>query len=306
MCVHTLVICHDLKETKKKKTHNRVLFVANRDITVKQYIYGEDHYIQSLIKLTREEGGCADVAVIFKDEIKLYRYGGTMSVKNIIDIAKDYDVIVLHNVSPAKILRAKLKHKLRTIMPVYFLWNSALPTVSNIVGRIGLTLWQFIVDEYIVPSYSIARGLRLQGIFRKICVIPPLYKCVYCNFEENIKKRSMLTKELPAHVKVVYIGSLNLKRLPLVEVVKRFTKDQSRTYEITIYTADNVDEKVYVVKNVRIKIVKKILSAEEKCRVLRESHMFIAPRRGTTMIPSISVMEADYHGNIIIRNYANA
>jgi hypothetical protein len=268
-------------------------------------VYGEDYYVLTLMKLIRGMGGSVDVASLSMDGVRLYKHGNFASMKSINDVAKDYDVIILHNVSPRKIIEAKIKYRIKVIMPIYFLWNKTSPLIHNLIGRMGTTMWQFIVDGYVVPSPLIYKGLRFQGIFKKIYIIPPLYKCPYCNFEENIKKRSMLERRLPVYVKVVYIGSLNLKRLPLKEVVEMFIKDRGRTYEIIIYTADNVSEKVYDVKNVRVRIINRILSTEEKCRILQGSHMFIAPRHETTMIPSISVMEAEYHGNIIVRNNAN-
>jgi hypothetical protein len=190
-------------------------------------------------------------------------------------------------------------------MPIYLLWNKASPLPYNLLSRIGITIWQFIVDGYITPSSLIYRRLRLQGVFKKIYIIPPLYKCSYCIFEENVKKKFMLERKLPTHVKVVYIGSLDLRRLPLIKVIKRFVEDQSRVYEITIYTAENISKKVYNIRNVKVRIISKILSEEEKCRILRESHMFIAPQHGTTMVPSISIIEAAYHGNIIIKDNEN-
>jgi hypothetical protein len=253
------------------------------------------------MELLRKITNNVDLAVLYRDKIRVYRNGNLISVENIDDLIKDYNLIILHNVSPYKIIRARTKYGIKVIMPIYLLWNRASPLIYSLLSRIGITLWQFIVDGYIASSPLICKGLRLQGVFKKIYIIPPYYKCLYCNFEENIKKRYMLGKKIPNYVKVVYIGSVDLRRLPLIEVVKKFMEDQRRNYEITIYTADNISEKVYKIKNVKIKIINKILSDEEKCKILRESHMFIAPRQGTTMTPSISVMEAEYHGNIIIR-----
>jgi len=279
----------------------KILILSNRDILSKSYIYGEDYYIRTLMELLRKMDNNVDLAVLYRDKIRVYRGENLLSVESIDDLIKDYNLVVLHNVSPYEIIRARIKYNIKVIMSIYLLWNRASPLIYNLLSRIGVTLWQFIVDGYIASSPLIYRKLRLQGVFKKIYVIPPYYKCPYCSFEENIKKRYMLGKKSPAYVKVVYIGSVNLRRLPLIEVVKKFMEDQRRNYEITIYTADNVGEKVYKIKNVEIKIINKILSEEEKCKILWESHMFIAPRQGTTMIPSISVMEAEYHGNIIIR-----
>jgi len=279
----------------------KILVLSNIDILSKSYIYGEDYYIRTLMELLRKIGNNVDLAVVYRDKIRVYRGGNLISVESIDDLIKDYNLIILHNVSPYEIIRVRIKYGIKVIMPIYLLWNRASPLIYNLLSRIGITLWQFIVDGYIAPSPLIYKGLRLQGVFKKILIIPPYYKCLYCNFEENIKKRYTLEKKIPNYVKVVYIGSVDLRRLPLIEVVKKFMEDQRRNYEITIYTADNIGEKVYKIKNVKVKIINKILSEEEKCKILRESHMFIAPRQGTTMAPSISVMEAEYHGNIIIR-----
>jgi len=283
----------------------RVLIFSNRDLSSKPYLYGEDHYISALIELLKKMGNNVDIAVLFKDKIKVFKGENVISVESIDNLIKEYDLILLHNISPYKIIRVKIKYNIRVFMPIYFLWNRTSPLIYNLLSRAGITLWQFIVDAYIAPSSLIYKGLRLQGVFKKIYVIPPYYKCIFCNFEENIKKRYMLEKKIPNYVKVVYIGSVNLRRLPLIEVVKKFIKDQRRYYEITIYTADNISEKEYNIRNVKIQIISKILSEEEKGKILQESHMFIAPRPGTTMIPSISVMEAEYHGNIIIRCNSN-
>jgi hypothetical protein len=167
---------------------------------------------------------------------------------------------------------------------------------------IAATFWQIAVNEYIATSPGIARGLRLRGVFRRIYLVTPVYECEYCNPLRNIEKLRRLKEELPSKVKAVYIGSLNPKRFSLTDVVNSFNDDEQRLYELTVYTATPVLEKTSRIGRVQVKFVRKILSDAEKCRVLSESHLLIAPKRGTTMDPSITEMEAEYHGNIVIRS----
>lgn len=307
---------YDVKPVKKRLTkrenhmfiddltYGRILVLANRDVTMKPCMYGEDYYIQMLVNTLKVNRANVDIAMpLNREEFKVYmREGGNKIISTIDEIIRGYDILILHNISPRKVLRAKIKYKkIKIIMPVYFLWNKGTPVITNIRNRIGLTLLQFIIDEYLVPSPKMVKSLRLQGIIKKIRFIPPVYRCKYCSFEKNKEKLERLKAGLPEKVKVVYIGSFSLPRLALLDVIKMFSKDQSRTYEVTIYTATPIKEGVYRINNVKVSIVRKVLSDGEKCRILSSSHLFIAPRRGTTMEPSISVMEAEHHGNIIIR-----
>jgi uncharacterized protein (UPF0216 family) len=91
------------------------------------------------------------------------------------------------------------------------------------------------------------------------------------------------------------------KRFPLTQIIEALNRDEQRKYKLRIYTASQVKEETYQKGNIEVTIIKKTLSDEEKCKILRDSHIFIAPAIGTTMVPSISVMEAEYHGNIVIR-----
>ncbi|MEM2741631.1 MAG: hypothetical protein QXD95_05725, partial [Nitrososphaeria archaeon] len=166
---------------------------------MKPCLYGEDYYIQKIIEELRLNGISVDIIVMSNQR----------HLSNILKIARNYDVFILHNISPWKVFKAKIKHGIKIVMPVYFLWNKSSPLIYNLISRMGLTLWQLIIDEYIVPSPQIAKGLRLQGIFKRICFKPPAYKCEYCNPEENFKKLMKLREELPPYVKVTYIGSLS-------------------------------------------------------------------------------------------------
>lgn len=281
-------------------TQDKILLVTERDITLKPHLYGEDYYIYTLLKELKKTGIYVDIAVFPENSMRFYEQRKMKRMQDIEPITKSYDAIILHNVSPFKLLRAKFKYKFKLIMPVYFVWNKSSPAISNVRWLVGDTLWQLIVNEFIATSPTVVRGLKIRGIFKKIRLIPPVYRCEYCDLRKNRTKLIMLKKRFPKNVKAVYIGSLNHERLPLVKIENGLNSNNKRVYEVDIYTATPTKERTYEIGNVRVNIVRKILSDEEKCIVLCQSHLFIAPKRGTTMEPSISVIEAKHHGNVVV------
>lgn len=281
--------------------HDKVLLATNKDIAVKPHLHGEDYYIYTLLARLKKNGISVHTAVFSKNTVKFYEQNKIENIQNMGTIMENYRRVLLFNVSPFKLLKLKFKYKLKLVMVVIFLWNKASSAISNVRSFVGDTLWQLIVDEYIATSPAVARGLKRRGIFRKIYLIPPVYTCKYCDWMENAKKLKRLEKRLPRRVRALYIGSLNPKRFSLVNVINRLRNDEERTYELNIYTSTPTRERAYKIGNVEVNVLMKILSDEEKCRVLRESYLFIAPNSGTTMDPSLSVIEAKYHGNIIAR-----
>jgi hypothetical protein len=284
-----------------KMGQSKVLVLTNRDIMVYPHVYGEDYYIHELMELLKKSGIGVGIAVFSNKGPKWYSGEKAKAIQNMEDLVKNYVVLLLHGVSPLKILRLKFKYNLKLVMPVFFLWNRASSAVFNLKGLVGNTFWQLIISCYIATSPRIVRGLRLRGVLRRIYFLPPMYKCKYCDPVQNAKKLKNLKKRLPLKVKVTYIGSLNNKRFPLVSVVKKLQNYRVGSYELAIYTTSQVREEAYTISNVKVDVKRKILSDKEKCKVLQESHLFIAPKPQTTMDPSISVMEATYHGDIVIR-----
>jgi glycosyltransferase involved in cell wall biosynthesis len=276
-----------------------VLLVSNRDVTVKPFLYGEDYYISTIVSELEKCGIPVDFAIFHGKKSESRGRNAAINIEEIVD---DCTVVILHNVSPFHVCKAKMKKKgIRVVIPIYFIWNRVSALCDNLRTSIGPLFWQFVVDEYIVPSRSLAERLRKLGIIKKITILPPEYSCPYCNRMDNLKKRVHLKEHLPRIVNAVYIGSIIPKRIPLARIVDMLNEDPQREYKLTVYTASEIKEQTYQKGNVEIAIVKKSLSDEEKCKILRESHIFIAPTRGATMEPSISIMEAEYHGNIIIK-----
>ena len=71
-------------------------------------------------------------------------------------------------------------------------------------------------------------------------------------------------------------------------------------YKLTVYTASPVKEQLWQEIGSNVEVVSKRLSEKENWN-LKKSHVFVAPRKSTTMEPTISIIEAEYHGNIIER-----
>jgi len=281
-------MCEDYYRLDTKQ----VLLLSNRNITVKPFLYGEDYYIHAVISELEKRGIPVKMKVINRcNRVKNPPYP---------EVDKN-TLVILHNVSPIHVCKLKMRKKFRVLMPVYFLWNRAASPLSNLRTIFGSVFWQFVVDEYLVPSPNLAEKLKKLGVVRKIRILPPKYSCPFCHQKDNLKKMELLKAELPNVVKAVYIGFINHKRFPLRKIIEKLNRDLKRKYELTIYTASPVREKTYCKGNVEVRIVRTKLSEKEKCKVLRESHIYIAPEKGTTMEPSISVIEAEYHGNIIAR-----
>jgi len=280
---------------------SKVLILSNRDVTVEPRLRGEDYYVYKLLEQLKKSGIRADTFYLSKNRTKFYQQEKMNNMENIENVVKKYDVILLHCISPFKLLKAKFKYNLKLIMPVFFLWNKVSSAFFNLKGLLGNIFWQLIISDYIATSSRVMKGLRVRGILRKIYLIPPVYECKYCNPIENANKLRKLKKRLPRKIKVVYIGSLNDKRFPLDSAVRKLRSYGASVCTLDVYTTSPIEQETYAVSNVTVNIKKKILLDKEKCKVLREAHLFIAPKRQTTMDPSMSVMEATYHGDIVIR-----
>jgi len=276
----------------------RVLLVSNRDVTVKPFLYGEDYYIHTIVSGLQRRGIPVDFAIFHGKKTESHGRNVAIDIEEIVD---DRTVVILHNISPFRVCKTKMKKKTRVVMPVYFIWNRISSIYTNLRGILGLSFWQSIVDEYLVPTPSLAERLRKLGIVRRVSILPPEYTCSHCNHIDNLRKRAYLKTQLPRVVEVVYIGSMNPKRFPLAKVIGVLNRDNQREYKLRIYTASQIREETCKRGNVEIRIIERILSEEDKCKILRKSHVFIAPAKGTTMEPSISAMEAEYHGNIVVR-----
>jgi hypothetical protein len=173
--------------------------------------------------------------------------------------------------------------------------------VENLRWSLGRLLWQPVLEEYIATSPHVASGLTKQGVFRRIYLIPPTYFCENCDANQHTSKLEQLRRSLPSTVHAIYIGKIRRQRFPLADVMNRLRSDPRRIYELDIYTATPIEERSYKIDNVRINIHRRILSEAQKCDVLSRSHLFVAPKLGTTMDPPLSVLEARYHGNIVLQ-----
>ncbi len=278
----------------------RVLLLSERDITVKPYVYGEDYYIQTLAQALRTNGVFVGTAIVSEDGIRLYEGETTKLFGAISEVTRHYNTVILHNLSPFVVWATKCKDGPKIMMPIYFLWHSTYSTLENIRNRIGVSVWQVAVDGYLVASPDLVRELRLQGVFRPIYLIPPVYHCSFCDFSHNQEKLRRLRSQLPTKVRVTYLGWLDDAALSLRDVIRSLNKDGNRTYQVRIYTLTPVPWKTFQNENVTVRIISKILSDQEKCEVLSRSDLFIAPLRDTTMLPPVSVIEAEYHGNIVV------
>jgi hypothetical protein len=276
----------------------RVLLASNRDITVKPFLYGEDYYIHTIVSELERCGVPVNFAIFSGKKMESLGRDAAIDIEKIVD---EHTVVILHNVSPFRVCKVKIKKRMKVVMPVYFVWNKLLLAYTNLRGSLGLSFWQPIVDEYLVATPSVAERLRKLGIVRKISILPPEYTCTHCSHIDNSRKRAKLKTQLPRIVEMVYIGSMIPKRFPLPKITDTLNRHSQREYKLRIYTTSQVNNGTYQKGNVEIRIIRRRLSDGEKCKILRESHVFIAPAKGTTMEPSISVLEAEYHGNIIAR-----
>jgi hypothetical protein len=221
------------------------------------------------------------------------------SSRNIEDLIHKDTLVFLHNVSPFHIIKAKIRKKCKVVVPIYFVWNLEGSIFSNTKGIIGQFLWQPLVNQYLATSAEVAQRLRRIGIARNVTVVGPEYSCPYCDRVDYVSKKKYMM-QLPV-VKMVYIGAMKPKRFPLQKILQVLNSDRERQYDLKIFTSSEVNEGRFRRGNVDVSVIKKKLSDFEKCGILKESHFFIAPTKGTTMEPPISVTEAEYHGNVIVR-----
>ncbi len=287
----------DLQSYAEKFSKEQVLILSNRDLDVRPFLWGEDYYISSLMSQLKRKGIHVDTAIVSGKKI---RVNGSSIDENVDEVVHNFTTIILHSNSLSLIFKSRTQNKFKLIMPVYFLKNKCLPTFANLINGFRPLFWQRTVDEYLVASPTIASSLRKIGIIKTINVVPPAYVCPYCNRDGSAGKEELFTKQLPTTVCAVYIGAVLPERFDLKSTVNALERNFGK-YKLTVYTASPVKERLWQENGSTVEVIRKRLSEKEKCEVLKKSHVFVAPKKGTTMEPTISVIEAEYHGNIIGR-----
>lgn len=287
----------DLQSYAEKFAKEQVLIISNRDLDEKPFLFGEDYYISSLMSQLERKGIYVDTAIVSGKKL---RVSGSCIDENVDEVVHSFTTIILHSNSLSLIFKSRMQNKFKLIMPVYFLKNKCLPTFENMINGFRPLFWQTTVDEYLVASPTIAYSLRKIGVAKTINVVPPAYVCLYCNRGDSAGKTKLFMKQLPTTVYAVYIGPILPNRFDLKSTVNSLERNFGK-YKLTVYTASPVKEQLWQENGSTVEIVCKRLSEKEKCEALTKSHVFVAPRKNTTMEPTISIIEAEYHGNIIER-----
>jgi glycosyltransferase involved in cell wall biosynthesis len=245
----------------------------------------------------KRKGIHVDTAIVSGKKI---RVSGSCVDETVDEVVGRFTTIILHTYDMSLFFKSKMQNKFKVIMPVYALRNKSYSALNNLILGLRPFLFQKIVDEYLVASPTIVHALRKMGVTTTINVVPPAYVCPYCSRSDNIDKKNFLKKQLPTTVYAVYIGKVVTNRVDLKSIVNGLESKFGK-YKLTVYTADPVKEQLLQENGSNVEIIVKCLSEKEKCEVLKKSHVFVAPKKNTTMEPSISVIEAEYHGNIIER-----
>jgi len=279
--------------------NKRVVILTNKDIVTKPFLHGEDYYIHTIASKAITQGISVRIQLLQATGLCVHSRKPLKNLENTVDRRT---VMILHNVSPFHIVGLKIRRKPVIVMPVYFIW-SKVSKFANFKEALGAFLWQLMVDEYLVTSPKLAQSLRKIGVVKKINVVPLEYICAFCNPIDNLKKKLSFETFRPNVVQIVYIGSMIPNRFPLIKIIDVLNRNKEMKYNLRIYTMSDVGNREYTAGNVQVKVTQAMLSEKEKCNILQESHIFIAPAEGTTMDPSLSVIEAEYHGNVIARFY---
>lgn len=289
----SLTMSQYVDELKAKK----VLLLSSRDLRKKPFLYGEDNYISMLLSEFNKKA-IPVTMVLVKEDPQKERENIINNIERSID---DQTLIILHNVSPFNILKTKLRRKATIVMPIYFLSNRTCSFLSNLNNKWGPVFWQVFVDEFIVSSPIVAERLRKMGLIRKISVMPPKYSCPCCCLDLTHLKKFNQTDILPSEVNAVYIGAVFPPRFVLSKIINTLNKDEKRHYTLTIYTSSSVPKQTFRNGNVTVIIYMRTLTDQEKCKILSECDAFVAPFTSTTIDPPLSVIEAEYHGKVILR-----
>lgn len=262
---------------------------TNRDLSKVPHLYGEDFYISSIIAYLGTKGMTVRTSVVEKD-------GAPFSSSS------KSSLVILHNVKPS------LLHELsggKILSPVYFIWNKTLPISTNLRILLGPLFFQRKVSAFVVASRHMAKMLKVLGVARRrVIVVPVLYKCPNCSERGRIENPKTTDHHASGFLKAIYIGSLNEKRFSLARAVDKLSYSyNSPKIELSIYTTSKVENKSFFKerRNLEVKIFHGTISDKEKCQLLSESDIFVAPSSHTTMEPPISVIEAKYHGCKILK-----
>ncbi len=272
-----------------------VILSKNEDLSRRPILHGEDYYTNSLFEEFVRRGIHVDLCWFNGNSLQVH--GGSKKRTN--EVIDWGTVVILHGVSPLKIYREKLRGKIKVILPMPFLFNRVRSLSDNLRAIIGVFLLQPLIDEYLTSSSSTAEKLRKLGVLRKLSILPPSYSCPFCTREKYVQKRKCLEQSLPSVTNVVYIGSLIPKRISVDRILSLLSQDLVRQYKLTIYTFSEVNERAYRSKNVEVRIIHRRLVEKEKCEILSAADVFISPAKNTSMNPPLSVIEAEYHGNLI-------
>jgi len=180
-------------------------------------------------------------------------------------------------------------------------------------GRLGISLSKYFVDYFIVTSkdllYLIKRLLFPKSSNTIIKIIPPFVPVIKHN-------HALLTPSVIEHkdkVSITYIGTVSKERVDLINAIHHvyeilnpskisvdiITLDYDRKY-LADFLRNVKDRKIASRCNIAIRVDVRYLPENKKCSILAKSDFFITPNPLATMRPSISVLEAFYHGTIPI------
>ena len=304
----------DLTNNVKKMLfpkHNKIVIVTNErflhSYKRKRIIYGEDYYLFGLLKILKQ---LHYDFILLSEHSFLQNYNRLLCIKNV--------SIMFSNVSLVKLLIRKPKiikalNRSRVLNIVYFLDHITNNLMERMRGRLGISLSKYFVDYFIVTSkdllYLIKRLLFPKSSNTIIKIIPPFVPVIKHN-------HALLTPSVIEHkdkVSITYIGTVSKERVDLINAIHHvyeilnpskisvdiITLDYDRKY-LADFLRNVKDRKIASRCNIAIRVDVRYLPENKKCSILAKSDFFITPNPLATMRPSISVLEAFYHGTIPI------
>jgi hypothetical protein len=269
-------------------SEKNITIISGRHLNLERPKSGEEAFLQHFVKTLREAG--FKVAKIDPSDSK--------RIENL----RKSQIHLVYLPFRSLLLLKKMYPQSTFVYHVYYLNYATLPKYSEIKWRAGLALMSLFVDSYLSTSPVVVQDLRRIILpSRNIFLLEPYYKCNNCSFDCNYKLWSLKVKELQhGFLKILYIGYLNEWRFPYYAILRGLTRLKHKV-DLTVYTAENVNEKVYKYHNVTMHIYPRYLSENLKCDVYRGSHFFMyLPSRNAAIVPPMTLIEAVYHGAVPI------
>jgi hypothetical protein len=272
------------------------VFVCDPTIVLRKPISGQDFYLQRIIKVMKAKG--YNVVVVSPKEMKA-----------LVNVVASFNNVLfhLHYANLHTVMLAKtLFDRATNLLYVYQLddptWTRLEKLKSTMFLRITSAL--NLVQGYITPSYVLAKELRYIVNPKKTWVLEPYYPCRTKNSLQDIINKKIHDLE-SKRLNLLIIGRINRYRIDLDLIFKVLKQLINNDFRVTLRIVSMKEfglstQYMSLHKDgLKLEIIGRRLTEEEKAEIFRDSHMLFFVVRGyVAMHPPLSVIESVCYATI--------